>query len=194
MEIKIEDSKIIIGINWGIIEEIGWFSAKGFESVDLDLNLIAINSSNEIVKKYNWKNKDSSIIENSNDDNTGDIFINDKKDNEYAIINIDKLETDQKFIVYLNNYTEQELGNLIHLDYRIYSGLPNEPEKVYRFFNLKEIEKFDNSYGIVLGYFEYIENSWYYIKSEKKINLLFGKGKKTFYDKIISIVEDTYLT
>jgi len=183
--IKISQKNTIVGINWGAIKEKGWFGASGYTSVDLDINLVVLNASNETVTEHNWKNKETETISISRDDNIGDININDKLDNEYAEVSLEKVSKNRKVAIFVNNYTEQELGKLLHFDYRIYDGESNNPKNIFYSSDLTRLTDFSNSFGVFLGILYNLEGEWYYLPTNK---CLFERSRSL--DEINRILND----
>jgi len=184
-QIELPDERFILGINWGAIEEKGWFGAKGYLSVDLDLNLVVISASGKVLSEHNWKNKTTNMIRLSGDDTTGDIFINDGLDNEYAILDLSYLDETNRLLAFVNNFTVYVFGKLGHFDYRIYTGQPNHPEKVHYFSDLTKVKDFDRAFGIFPGTFQWQDEKMIYRPME---HCLTQQGERQQLKEALSIL------
>lgn len=184
MSIKLHNETLIVGINWGAIEEKGWFGAKEFINVDLDLNCVQVNSLRQPIEIINWENKEGEFISLSKDDNVGDIKGNDFLDNEYAEINLPEIGKDTEVLLFASNYTEQELGKLGHFDYRLYTGEPNKHNEIIYFKNLADNPIYDQSKGVFLGVLRFNRGEWYYYKVEEYLHEI---GYDNFFKEVMEL-------
>jgi stress response protein SCP2 len=149
---------LIVGINWGAIEEDGWFGAKEYINVDLNLKVIIVSDAFELIKVVDYDSSICDYILFDKDDTYGDVGENDFLDNEMVIINISKMPQNQFLLFFVENYTKQEFGMLTHFDYRVYTGEKNEPYTTFYKKDIKELPSFEKEKMIFLGYLKIKEN------------------------------------
>ena len=82
---------IYIGINWGAIEEPGWFGAIEYHAVDIDLVCYEINEHNQIIQTLSCNHNTTSWGKISDDDTIGDIEEDDLMDNEWVKVKSHKI-------------------------------------------------------------------------------------------------------
>lgn len=173
-----EKEQLIIGINWGGIKSKGWFGSVEYAMADLDLNVLILEKESKNIKEIvNKMNVARSTIKNGvkieEDDNYGDLNGNDGKDNEWAIINLENIPSENILIPFIYNYSNINWENLSHLEFRIYSGEPNNDSKIINFQNLLDKE-FENEKILIPGNLFKESNNWYFdtFDQNEKINLL----------------------
>jgi stress response protein SCP2 len=146
------ENKLILGINWGAGVEMGWFGAKEYKNVDLNINTLILNEKKDILNILNWEQRESDYLILSKDDTSGDKKVNDYKDNEHITIDLTRKPYDHTLIFFVDNYTEQKFGEISHFDYRLYLGEPNAIAKKIYYKNITEIKDYENYESIILGY------------------------------------------
>ncbi|QXP65781.1 hypothetical protein [Polaribacter sp. AHE13PA] len=171
--------QLIIGINWGGAKTNGWFGSIEYMMADLDLNILIVDKETLNIKEVvNNMNRSNGVSDNGilieKDDNYGDLNGNDGKDNEYAIINLEHLSLNCFFIPIIYNYSKVKWKDLSHLEFRIYSGEPNNfDSKIINFQNLTDME-LENEEVLIPGYIFENSNNWFFETYDlnEKIKLL----------------------
>ena len=120
MNTILKSNQIIVGLNWGAISEDGWFNSKLLVGIDLDLCCFLIDKSQNLKEIISLKNPNSIYGKLSKDDMEGDMYGNDQKDNEWLMIDLNKINTNSELHISISNYSEKSLKKMSHLDYRIY--------------------------------------------------------------------------
>ncbi|MDC1106441.1 hypothetical protein OAT16_07015 [Prolixibacteraceae bacterium] len=138
MNIEIKDEHFFIGINWGAIQELGWFNSTYSIPVDLDIICYQIDSSGHLVSTLNIDTNNSDWGELSQDNMSGDMNGNDHQDNEWILFKTELIPEGHRLIIASVNYTEQSLSRISHFDYRVYNGNTNNPDKIYCQKNIKK--------------------------------------------------------
>lgn len=162
MNIPIKQTRIIVGINWGVVPEKGWFGATGFRGVDLDMGCVEIDKQGNLISKLSWEKKETAWGKMSKDDMEGDIHGNDQLDNEWIEINLNNLPEENQLLLTISNYTEQNLKEISHFDYRIYSGKPNNVFERFYYHDVKESGIENNSKGFFLGVLKKLDGQWHF--------------------------------
>ena len=174
--------QIIIGVNWGGEKTEGWFGAIQYVIADLDLHIITLNNTcfNQInetpinrINSYNSKNTPQNGVNIEKDDTKGDLKGNDNKDNEWAILNQPELQPDNILIPIIYNYNNIKWEDLSHLEFRIYTGGPNEVKNLINFQDLKK-SQFEDDEILIPGKIFNKNNNWYFdtCSNTEKIELL----------------------
>jgi len=174
--------QIIIGVNWGGEKTKGWFGATEYVIADLDLHIIALNNNdfnqnNEIpvnrIISCDFNNTPQNGINIEKDDTKGDLKGNDNKDNEWAILNQPELQTDNILIPVIYNYNDLKWEGLSHLEFRVYTGGPNEVKNLINFQDLKK-GQFEDGEILIPGKIFNKNNNWYFdtCSNNEKIELL----------------------
>ena len=171
MNTILESNQIIVGLNWGAILEDGWFNSKLHVGIDLDLCCFLIDNSQNLKDLISLENPNSIFGELSKDDMEGDMDGNDQRDNEWLIIDLNKINTDFELHISISNYSEKSLKKISHLDYRIYSGKPNQVIKRFYFKDLKKIELNNTTKGIYLGKIKNNDGVWSFNNSEIQLEV-----------------------
>ncbi|MCU4177701.1 hypothetical protein [Carboxylicivirga sp. N1Y90] len=154
MSVIINNERLIAGINWGAVAEKGWFAAVDYSPVDLDLWCFELDKNGKYVQILSFENKTNDWGRLSQDDMSGDLYGNDKEDNEWINFYLNKLPKGHKLCLSVINYTEQPINNLLHFDYRIYTGEANKVQTLFYFKDLKKKTFSNEVQGLFLGYIE----------------------------------------
>ncbi len=166
MDIHIKDNRIIVGINWGAIPEKGWFGATQLTGVDLDMCCFEVDQNLKNISTLNWEKKETNWGKISQDDMAGDMLGDDQQDNEWIILDLNKVSTSNVLLCTVSNYTEQSISQLSHFDYRIYCGAPNKVHNLFYSKNMKEIPIDNATKGVFLGIIKNMEGKWIYENKE----------------------------
>ena len=157
MSVIINPDKLIAGINWGAVPEKGWFGAIDYRPADLDLACYQLNEDGELVGTLSLGKRKMPWGLLSQDDMSGDLFGNDNEENEWIQFNLKSLAEGNKLLLSVINYTEQPLTDLLHFEYRLYTGEVNKVKQLHYFKNIKEIPLENNVQGIFLGVIERVD-------------------------------------
>lgn len=166
MSILIKNENVVWGINWGAVPEKGWFGSTQLNGVDLDMCCFEIDQKFNLCSTLNWEERASLWGTMSQDDMTGDMAGDDQQDNEWITLYLKKVPVNHRLILSIINYTEQSISDVLHFDYRIYSGSPNNVKDLYYFKNMKEISMTKNAKGIFFGLIENKNGQWIFNNKE----------------------------
>ena len=125
------------------------------------------------INSYNSKNTPQNGVNIEKDDTKGDLKGNDNKDNEWAILNQPELQTDNLLIPVIYKYNDLKWEDLSHLEFRIYTGGPNEVKNLINFQDLKK-SQFEDGEILIPGKIFNKNNNWYFdtCSNNEKIELL----------------------
>ena len=161
-------NKQVLGINWGGVKTKGWFGTTVYQKADLDFYIVIV-SKKDFRKKlisfsqmhcYYYNNPEGEGIHISSDDNYGDLHGDDQKDNEFAILDLSKIDNNSILLPVLLKYSENiDWNDLSHLEFAMYSGEPNELRENLQDLKIKKIE---NSFIHCLGVISSEKNKWYF--------------------------------
>jgi len=171
MNTILKSNQIIVGLNWGAVFEKGWFESELRVGVDLDLCCFSIDSHHNTKEILNIENAKLVWGSISKDDMEGDMDGNDQKDNEWLILNMDHINTKNELYISIVNYSENSLKKISHLDYRIYSGSPNNLNNRFYFKDLKQVNINDTTKGIYLGKIKHIDGNWSFHNLETQLEV-----------------------
>lgn len=171
MNTILKSNQIIVGLNWGAIFEKGWFESEIRVGVDLDICCFSIDSNLNTKEILNMENAKLIWGSISKDDMEGDMDGNDKKDNEWLILNMDQVNTKNVLHISITNYSEKSFKKISHLDYRIYSGSPNNINNRFYFKDLKQIDLNNTTKGVYLGQIKNVDGVWNFNNLETQLEV-----------------------
>lgn len=119
-------NKIFFGSNWGAIVRGGFMGfGREVEKVDLDASVVLLDENKSKLETISFSHQHSNdrAINHSGDDRGGDADgIDDGKDNETIIVELDKIGSRVAHVVFiLNNYSQQTFDELPFMGLRIYT-------------------------------------------------------------------------
>jgi tellurium resistance protein TerZ len=179
---KVESNltEFCIGVNWGMISHkvLKTFKEGSFlgfggtkvekeviekESVDLDASAILYDSNNQIVDIVYYRNKSSKGVSHSGDDLVGDDK-EDDYDNETIIVNLTKLNTNVKKIVFvLVSFRGQDFATLPYAGIKLYDNSNNKKTPLTKTkIDITKDAKFSNKTSMVFAILENKNNNWEY--------------------------------
>jgi len=147
--------KVSFGLNWGKIEKrisggfFGLGSKTEKESVDLDASCALFNEFNEHIETvcYSQRTGANGAISHSGDDRAGDDS-NDDNDNEIISVNLSKIPSNIKTIVFfLNSYQGHQFDKIPYSKIRVL----DENNKPLASYNLSAENRFESITTMILG-------------------------------------------
>lgn len=171
IDMTINTEELIVGLNWSAIEETGWFGAIDYRYVDLDLSVILIDRRSQKAQMFNHQNRPEGWGEIGKDDMSGDVKGSDQLDNEWIKMQLNQLK-EKSILLCFSNYTEQYLLGLPQLQYRIYSGEPNSPEKVYHEKVFINEHYLNSAQSIFVGFLSFEENGWLFYEDSLPLDCI----------------------
>lgn len=152
-----------IGLNWGAIQEKGFFGGVKTVAVDLDASCGLFDGANKLVDVVffgNLRSKDGSIA-HSGDDVTGDTGGDDGLDNEIITLDLSRVDANTQQIVFiLNSFRGHDFGDIPHAALRIYEGTPDRVENVVATYNIANDPKFKGFVSMIMGKLYRHQGSW----------------------------------
>lgn len=154
---------ICIGVNWGAIENRGFFGGITKEAVDLDASCAIFDDAKNVIDVVYFgslMSKDGSI-KHSGDDLTGDTEGDDGLDNEIITMDFSRLSPNVNYVAFvLNSFRGHDFGTIPFASIRIYEGSPTRVNEVFATYDIVKGEGFSGHVSMVLGVFYKKNNEW----------------------------------
>lgn len=142
---------ICVGVNWGAIEQKGFFRTKKVP-VDLDASCGIFDSAGELIDAVYFGRLSSQGILHSGDDLTGDMDGDDGLDNEVIHVDLDRVASNASQIVFvLNSFQGQDFKTIPFASIRLYEGSASRVDTVHAVYDIANDPKFSGSVSMVLG-------------------------------------------
>ena len=156
-------SKIMLGVNWGKIKTGGVFGFGGdLKSVDLDLSALAYDENGKLVHKVYYRNRFEQGFELSKDDTVGDDE-DDGKDNETMMVELDKVSSRIKKIVFvLVSFSGQDFGKLPYAQINLYNKSGSDEKLANTNVDIAKDSKFKGKKSLIFSKVELINGEWEY--------------------------------
>lgn len=190
-KIRIDDSvsSLFLGLNWGVTKEKGWFEGVIKRGVDLDLGAFVLKDG-KIVDQLIYANpncKGQGVSASlSMDDNTGDLYGNDKLDNETIAVNFDDTIDDSYSIVFfLMSYSEIQFGKIPYVECRFYDGFMNDASNVYMDVDYSKNKKFMDATSVLIAKLDVINSSKELVMYNEILDISEYKSLKAYIEKHI---------
>ncbi|MBE7648254.1 TerD family protein [Tenacibaculum finnmarkense genomovar ulcerans] len=173
-------TKFCVGVNWGAIEgtyiqreKKGGFlgfggkeetiTKKFTEAVDLDAScgLFDVNGNLIDTIYYGQLNSKDSAINHSGDDREGDLDGDDGLDNEIISVDLSRVNTAVKKIVFfLNSYKKQDFSRVPFATIRLYEGTAEKVIEVFATYNVAADITYKNCVSMIMGALHKENGEW----------------------------------
>ncbi len=146
--------KICVGVNWGQINKKSFFGMiSTSDLVDLDVSVAFYGFDNKLIDIVYYKKLESNdhSVKHSGDDRIGDLT-DDDVDNEVITVDLNMVNRNTKFIVFLlNSHSKQDFSAIPYTKIRIFEGSPKEVMNVFTTFNLSSDLSFKGKISMIMG-------------------------------------------
>jgi tellurium resistance protein TerZ len=145
---------ICVGLNWGAIDEKGFFGGAKKKPVDLDASCGLFDAQGKLLDVVYFgqlKSKDGAV-NHSGDDTTGDVDGDDGLDNEVIMLDLGKVSNSTEKIVFvLNSFQGDDFADIPFATLRIYEGTPTQVNSILASFNISNDPKYKGFVSMVMG-------------------------------------------
>ncbi len=145
---------ISVGVNWGTIQQKGFFGASKTVAVNLDLSVGVFAASDRPLDVVYCSKlvSDCGSIQHSGDDSTGDLNGDDGQDNETIVVDLESLNDRAEQLAFVLNYSGgQDFHGIPHARIRLYEGSPGRIEREYATFDIANDARFSGSVSMIIG-------------------------------------------
>lgn len=144
-------TSLCVGVNWGAITKKGFFGTKTV-AVDLDASCAIFDSNKKLLDVVYFGKLQSTGIQHSGDDRTGDTDGDDGLDNEVINVNLPQLPADADQVVFvLNSFSGDDFKTIPFASIRLYEGTPARVDSIHATYDIANDAKFAGSVSMVLG-------------------------------------------
>lgn len=158
-----------IGLNWGARDRSSSSGTIKKVGVDLDIGCLILHEDHKLEYVYHGDAHQEILnfkIDASKDDTTGDMKGDDHLDNEIISIKTGKVLQNTQIVFFIDNCQAAPIGDIGHLDFRIYDGKPNKPLTTFVKTDLGDKDYLKEANGIVLGKLTFFEGEIQYYNYE----------------------------
>jgi tellurium resistance protein TerZ len=155
-------TKVMVGINWGSIEQKLWGLTLQRTPVDLDSSVVMIGNHSLIDNVYYRKLRSSDgAVSHSGDDRAGDTYGDDGSDNETITVDMKLLNpmVDQ-VVFYLNSFKQQDFATIPYAKIRIIDATDSTQLEELASFNVATDKTFKGYVSMVMGKFSRTNAGW----------------------------------
>ena len=144
-------NNLCVGVNWGAITKKGFFGSKTV-NVDLDASCAVFDANKNVLDVVYFGNLNSTGIQHSGDDLTGDTDGDDGLDNEIISVNLSRLPANADQVVFvLNSFSGDDFKTIPFASIRLYEGTPERVDSIHAMYDIANDPKFSGSVSMVLG-------------------------------------------
>jgi len=144
-------TNICVGVNWGAITKKGFFGTKTV-AVDLDASCAVFDANKKLLDIVYFGQLQSTGIQHSGDDLTGDTDGDDGLDNEVINVNLSRLPANAEQVVFvLNSFNGDDFKTIPFASIRLYEGTPDRVDSIHAVYDIANDPKFAGSVSMILG-------------------------------------------
>lgn len=157
-------TQMCVGVNWGAIEQKGFFGGTKKVAVDLDASCATFDVQKNVLEAIYFGQLEGTGILHSGDDLTGDMDGDDGLDNEVIVVNLNQVSQDADQIVFvLNSFQGQDFKTIPFASIRLYEGTPERVDTVHAKFDIANDPKFAGSVSMVMGKLYRKDGKWKFV-------------------------------
>ncbi|MEL0628244.1 TerD family protein [Psychromonas aquatilis] len=179
-------TNLCVGVNWGAITKKGFFGTKTV-AVDLDASCAVFDANKKLLDVVYFGKLQSTGIQHSGDDRTGDTDGDDGLDNEVINVKLPQLPAAADQVVFvLNSFSGDDFKTIPFASIRLYEGTPTQVNSIHAVYDIANDEKFAGSVSMVLGKLYKHNGNW-------KFSAIGETTKDKKLEQTVKTVETAYL-